>query len=186
MLNLNLGSGSKRVKNYINVDKYEIFKPDIIHNLEKFPYPFDDNSVDNIILSHILEHLGQNPNTFNLIIKELYRICKNSSLLDITVPHPRNDDFLADPTHVRSITVQGLRLYDKELNQKWQKQNAANTPLALIYNVNFKVKKVRYDLEKKYFDMMNDKKISKPELNKMIDKYNNVVKQIFIQLEVIK
>ena len=84
MLNLNLGSGSKRVKNYINVDKYEIFKPDIVHDLEKFPYPFDDNSVDNIILSHILEHIGQNPNVFNLIMKELYRICKNLSLLDIT------------------------------------------------------------------------------------------------------
>ena len=34
--------------------------------------------------------------------------------------------------------------------------------------------------------MMNDKKISKSELNKMINKYNNVVKQIFIQLEAIK
>ena len=77
MLNLNLGSGSKRIKNYINVDKYEVFKPDIIHDLEKLPYPFDDNSVDNIILSHILEHIGQSPNIFNLIMQELYRICKN-------------------------------------------------------------------------------------------------------------
>ena len=34
--------------------------------------------------------------------------------------------------------------------------------------------------------MINDKKINKPELNEMIDKYNNVVKQIFIQLEAIK
>ena len=64
MLNLNLGSGSKRVKNYINVDKYKIFNPDIVHDLEKFPYPFDDNSVDNIILSHILEHIGCDANSF--------------------------------------------------------------------------------------------------------------------------
>ena len=186
MLNLNLGSGSKRIKNYINLDKFEIFKPDIVHDLEKFPYPFDNDSVDNILLSHILEHVGQKPDTFNLIMKELYRICKNSALLDIIVPHPRHDDFLADPTHVRAITLSGLRLYDKELNEKWQKQKAANTPLALIHNVNFKVRQVRYDLDKKYFDMINNQKINKQELNEIMNKYNNVVKQIFIQLEAIK
>ena len=76
-LNLNLGSGTKKIKDYVNVDKYETLKPDIVHDLEKFPYPFKDNSVKNIILSHVLEHIGQDPNVFNSIIKEIYRICKN-------------------------------------------------------------------------------------------------------------
>ena len=83
MLNLNLGSGSKRIKDYINVDKYNTFNPDIVHDLEQFPYPFKDNSVDNILLSHVLEHIGQHPDTFNLIMKELYRICKNQTLISI-------------------------------------------------------------------------------------------------------
>ena len=186
MLNLNLGSGSKRIKDYINVDKYKIFKPDIIHDLEQFPYPFENSSVDNIILSHILEHIGQKPDTFNSIMKELYRISKNQALINITVPHPRHDDFLSDPTHVRPITVRGLELYNKELNEQWQKQKAANSPLALIHNVDFRIKFIRYDIEQNYSQMLKDEKISKQELDKMIDKHNNVVKQIFIQLEVIK
>ena len=72
-------------------------------------------------------------------MQELYRICKNGSIIDIIVPHPRNDDFISDPTHVRPITDLLLSLYDKELNLQWTKDGAANSPLALIHNVNFKI-----------------------------------------------
>ena len=186
MLNLNLGCGSKKIKDYTNIDKYKTFKPDIIHDLEQFPYPFEDNSVDNISLSHVLEHIGQNPDTFNLIMKELYRICKNQAVISITVPHPRHDDFLSDPTHVRPITVPMLELYNKELNEQWQLQKGANSSLALIHNVDFRIKYIRYDFERKYSQMLKDKKINQQELDEMMYKYNNVVKQIFIQLEAIK
>ena len=49
MLNLNLGSGSKRIEDFINLDKFDTFNPDIVHDLETFPYPFKDSSVDKII-----------------------------------------------------------------------------------------------------------------------------------------
>ena len=54
MLKLNLGCGNKIKKDFVNVDKFEIFNPDIVHDLEEFPYPFDNNSADFILLSHIL------------------------------------------------------------------------------------------------------------------------------------
>ena len=57
----------------------------IVHDLE-VTYPFED-SIDEILLSHVLEHIGQDPNVFNNIIKEFYRICKNQSVIDIRVPH---------------------------------------------------------------------------------------------------
>ena len=79
-------------------------------------------------------------------MKELYRICKNNSIVDIRVPHPRHDDFISDPTHVRPITILCLQLYDKSLNERWEKMNAANTPLALIHGVNFNIKDVKYVL----------------------------------------
>lgn len=186
MKNLNLGSGFTKIDGYLSLDKSKVFNPDIVHDLERFPYPFEDDSINNIVLSHVLEHLGQNPDVFNLIIKEIYRICKNGSLIKITVPHPRHDDFLGDPTHVRAITVHGLELYDRELNKKWQKEKAANTLLALIHNVNFKVKNVRYNLEEKYLKLLNENKINKEELGEIMEKYNNVIKDMFILLEVIK
>ena len=120
-MKLNLGCGSKIYDGYINVDKFDIYNVDIQHDLEKFPYPFEDNSVEEIILSHVLEHIGQDPDIFIKILKEFYRICKNHALIKIVVPHPRHDDFLSDPTHVRPVTVLGLSLFDKSQNEKWEK-----------------------------------------------------------------
>ena len=185
-MKLNLGCGSKTLEGYINVDKFDYYKPDIVHDLEITPYPFEENSIDEIILNHVLEHIGQDPNIFNNIIKELYRICKNKSVIYIKVPHPRHDDFISDPTHVRPVTILGLQLYDKELNEKWEKGGFANSPLALIHNVNFKVLNVVYRVDDKYKKLLNEKKITEAEVNEFILKYNNVIKEMQIEWSVIK
>ena len=186
MIKLNLGSGSKILPGYTNVDKFDTYNPDIVHDLEKFPYPFKDNSVNEILLSHVLEHVGQNPDIFNKIIRELYRICANGTIINIKVPHPRHDDFLSDPTHVRPITVLGLSLYDKELNKKWKKSGNANTPMGIIHNVNFKIKNVTMILDVKYENLLKEGKIRHEDLNEIASKYNNVIKEINILWEVIK
>ena len=48
MEKLNLGSGDKKIDGFLNVDKFDTFKPDIVHDLETFPYPFNDNEIDEI------------------------------------------------------------------------------------------------------------------------------------------
>ena len=147
-MKLNLGCGNKIKDGYVNIDKFDVYNIDIKHDLEKFPYPFENNSVEEILLSHVLEHIGQEPDIFIKILKEFYRICKNEAIIHINVPHPRHDDFISDPTHVRPITVLGLSLFDKSQNIKWEKNGAANTPLALIHNINFKIESVNYLIEK--------------------------------------
>tara|TARA_Y100001980_G_C14396316_1_gene193897 strand:- start:53 stop:613 length:561 start_codon:yes stop_codon:yes gene_type:complete len=185
-MKLNLGSGSKILDGYTNVDKYDYYKPDVVHDLEIFPYPFEDNSVDEILLSHVLEHIGQSPEIFLGIVKEFYRICRNNSMIKIIVPHPRHDDFISDPTHVRPITILGLQLFDKNLNIKWEKNKAANTPLALINGVDFRIKNVKYSLDQNYVKKYKDKKINNKEVDEDAKRLNNVVKQIEIDWQVIK
>ena len=183
---INLGSGDKKIPGFINVDKYNTFDPDVVHDLEIFPYPFSNDEVDEIKLIHVLEHLGQTPDIFVNIMKELYRICCNQAKIHITVPHPRHDDYLADPTHVRPITTLCLSLFDLEQNEQWKKIGAANTPLAIIHGVNFKIIKNEIILDPKYENLLNDNKISKNELVEIIEKYNNVIKQTNYILKVIK
>jgi hypothetical protein len=86
---------------HLNVDKFGA--PDLRFDLETFPYPWDDNSVAQIEMHHVLEHLGQQTEIYLKIIQELYRICQPGAKLHITVPHHRSDRFFHDPTHVRVI-----------------------------------------------------------------------------------
>ena len=183
---LNLGCGDKLMQGYINIDKYETFKPDLVHDLEIFPYPFEDETVNEIQMIHVLEHLGQNPDVFINIMKELYRICINDAEIHIRVPHPRHDDYLSDPTHVRPITTLALALFDLEENKRWQASGAANSRMAMIHNVNFKIMKVDVKIDKKYQNQFNSGDLNISDIEDYASKYNNVIKETYYLLKVIK
>src|SRR5689334_5980472 len=83
-LRLNLGSGQNPRQGFVNVDKFG--SPDVRHDLEKFPWPWPDNSACEIVMNHVLEHLGQQTDVFLAIVKELYRVCMNGAILRVNVP----------------------------------------------------------------------------------------------------
>jgi len=48
MTKYNLGCGTNKIEGYVNIDKYEVFNPDKIIDLEKFPWDIKDNSATDI------------------------------------------------------------------------------------------------------------------------------------------
>jgi SAM-dependent methyltransferase len=80
---LNLGCGEDFKDGFINVDFHSHVRIDVQHDLNAFPYPFDDSSFDHVFASHILEHLDR---PF-LVMKELHRILKPGGTLTVKVPH---------------------------------------------------------------------------------------------------
>jgi predicted SAM-dependent methyltransferase len=72
---LNLGCGSQMLAGFCNVDKFG--DPDLTWDLETLPWPWADNSVEEVLLSHVLEHLGQTPASFLAIMQELERSQNN-------------------------------------------------------------------------------------------------------------
>ena len=78
-----LGCGESRVKDAIHVDVNPLAQPDVLHDLNITPYPFEENEFDEIQAFHVLEHLD---NPFG-IMKELHRIIKPGGLLHLKVPH---------------------------------------------------------------------------------------------------
>ena len=83
-MKLNLGCGEKKMAGYINVDICG--NPDKRVDLSVFPWPFEDNSADEISSSHFLEHVLDYERT----ILEIHRILKPRGILHFKVPHFRN------------------------------------------------------------------------------------------------
>jgi SAM-dependent methyltransferase len=183
-VNLNLGCGENHVSGFINVDKYGT--PDVKHDLEVFPWPWEDNSIDEILMNHILEHLGETSDIFLSIMKEIYRICKPGASIKINCPHPRHDDFISDPTHVRAITPRLFELFSKKNNEKWAEGRFANSPLALYLDVDFEIEDARYALESPWREQFNTKEVSPAKLDEAVKRYNNVIKETQTILRVIK
>lgn len=185
-MKLNLGCGLNKIEGFVNVDKYETCEPDLLMDLEETPWKIGTNEVDEVLFNHSLEHLGQQTDTFLGIIQELYRVCKTGATIQINVPHPRHDNFLGDPTHVRPVTPEMLALFSKRANLYCQEIGAANSPLALYLGVDFEVTRVERTLEEKYVTMLQTEQITPEILEEMIKELNNVVSEIRITLEVIK
>ena len=183
-LKLNLGCGGNPKPGYVNVDKYG--NPDILHDLDTFPWPWEDNSVNEIQLIHVLEHLGERKEVFLNIIKELYRICVASATIHIVVPHSRHDDFMNDPTHVRVITPKILDLFSKSKNRECIKRGDSDSLLALYLDVDFEIIKADYTLVPYWLQKLANKEITEKELYAAIARYNNVMGEIRMVLKVLK
>jgi len=185
-MRLNLGCGSKKIAGWINVDKFATSATDEVFDLEQFPWPWADDSVEEVLMAHVLEHLGADTSVYLQIIKELYRVCRDGATIKIVVPHPRHDDFLGDPTHVRPIGPDSLQLFSQAANREWIEKGFANSPLGLYIGVDFVLKNINYTVEPWWNDRLVRKEITVADLQHAMRTYNNVVKQIDMVLSPIK
>ena len=99
-LKLNLGSGKDYRKGFINIDSSPYIKKDLDFNLDKYPYPFEDDSVDYILAMAVIEHL-EDMKTF---MEEIHRILKPGGKLRFRVPLAFTHIDSKDPTHKQHIT----------------------------------------------------------------------------------
>ena len=105
---LDLGCGKKKKDGAIGVDFSDRHDADVIHDLNAFPYPFDDNSIDVIYLDNVLEHLDEPLK----VMEEVHRICKPNGLVKVIVPYFRSVWAFIDPTHKHYFTVDSFAYYD--------------------------------------------------------------------------
>jgi predicted SAM-dependent methyltransferase len=113
LVRLNLGSRDDVFKGFLGVDIDPQTKADIIWNLEKTPWPFEDNSVDEIFSSHCVEHLESLDN----FLSEIHRISKKNAKFVLVFPHYSRGDFSTQHKH-----MYGIRLFN-DYRDKFQVKN---------------------------------------------------------------
>lgn len=112
-MKLNLGCGRTLKKGYVNVDIVKEKGVDIVHNLNKFPYPFEDNSVDEIFAQDILEHVEDAKG----FIEECWRICKPNASIYVRTVHWSGSVAWTDITHVRPFGIDSFGYYNPDLDK---------------------------------------------------------------------
>lgn len=181
-MKLNLGCGHSHLDGFVNVDAFAECAPDQVVDLETFPWPWPDNSVELALFNHSLEHMGGEVRMFLGIMKELYRVCEPDARVQIAAPHPRSENFIGDPTHVRIVTPQVLSLFDRAKNDQWKAAGAPNTPLAHYTGVDFEIVATALKLMPAYEEKRRSGALSSEALNQLLLTQNNIADEWRIEL----
>ena len=107
---LHLGCGRIILPDHVNVDFAALPGVDVVHDLSKFPWPFEDQQFEEVILVDILEHLPSVTKT----LEEVHRITRPSGRVLIRVPYYNSTDASGDPTHIHSFNERTLDFVDPE------------------------------------------------------------------------
>lgn len=105
---LDLGCGKKKRSGAIGVDYSDRHDADVIHDLNAFPYPFESDSIDQVYLDNVLEHLDEPMR----VMEEVHRITKPGGGVKVIVPYFRSVWAFIDPTHKTFYAVDSFAYYD--------------------------------------------------------------------------
>lgn len=108
-MKLDIGGGKSKGNSWETIDIHP--SADIVHNLDTYPWPIRNNSCEEMLMSHILEHLKE---PFKAI-KECYRIAKPGAILEIRVPWWELDMF-SNPFHLNWFKPRWFHILTPEIN----------------------------------------------------------------------
>lgn len=118
-LRLDLGCGRSKKEGFIGVDCRQFEGVDVVHNLGLNVWPWEDNSVDEVNCSHLIEHLK--PSERIHFANELCRVMKKGAKAAIITPHYASVRAYGDLTHEWPPVVTFWYLY---LNKEWRDTQA--------------------------------------------------------------
>jgi SAM-dependent methyltransferase len=105
---LHVGSGNDILPGWINHDLAPLPGVDVVHDLEAFPWPFEDNGFEEIRMINVLEHLSNAIKS----IEELHRISNSGAKVCIRVPYWNSRDMATDPTHKTFFSEYSFDYFD--------------------------------------------------------------------------
>jgi ubiquinone/menaquinone biosynthesis C-methylase UbiE len=98
---LDIGCGRNKNPEFMGIDINNWPGVDIVWDLEKFPWPIEDDIFDFIKATHVVEHINDQIGFF----REIYRVAKSNAVVHLETPHFSSSNSWADPTHVRHFSL---------------------------------------------------------------------------------
>lgn len=98
-IKLDIGSGENKQPGFVGIDYRKLPGVDIVHNVEKFPWPLPDESVILAVASHLVEHINPHGGVFMNFMDEVWRVMKPDGEFAIITPYAGSTGYFQDPTH---------------------------------------------------------------------------------------
>jgi SAM-dependent methyltransferase len=149
MKSLLMGSGSSRDRRFkpngvaewdelVTLDYNADHNPDVVHDLNVHPLPFEDNTFDEIHAYEVLEHLASlgDYRFFFSEFSEYWRILKPGGFFCATVPDVNSPWLFGDPSHTRVIVPESLTFLSQAEYEK-QVGKTAMSDFRFIYKADF-------------------------------------------------
>jgi SAM-dependent methyltransferase len=93
---LNLGSGKREIGTAaVSVDIAPGVRPDVVHDLNSYPWPFGDDTFDAVYCIDVIEHVDDVVRA----MEEIHRVSRPQGRVTITTPHFSCANSYTDPTH---------------------------------------------------------------------------------------
>jgi len=182
---LDLACGDSKREGFTGVDIADLESVDIVHDLNVYPWPFEDDSIDEINCSHYVEHIPHlgvqaalktsetfeefkeklldDKDGFVKFFNEVHRILKVGGKVTVVMPHYMSVRAFGDPTHQRYVGDFSFYYLDKG----WRDSNklghygiTADFDMTYSYHINeeliLKSEEVRNEAFKKEWNAIND------------------------------
>lgn len=110
MRTLDVGCGVNKFPGSIGIDRIAGTKADVLADLDRFPYPFRDNSFDSIRVIHVIEHLTD----VIRAMEEFHRLGRPGATVLIATPHYTDFSSFCDPTHKHHLNTYSFRYFGED------------------------------------------------------------------------
>lgn len=170
---LNMGCGTDIKPDYTNLDMIPLPGVDVVHDLNKFPYPFEDDTFEEIYCKNVLEHL---PDTVR-VMEEIYRIATNGCKVYIRVPYWNSYITYADPTHKKGFHKMQFEFFD--ITKETYKNRYYYT------KARFKITQLNYFIYLRGWRLIKNS-LTKKILETLSKYFCNIIHHIEIEMKVIK
>ena len=105
---LDIGCGKHKFPGSVGMDKVKLDGVDVIHDINKFPWPFKNNEFNCIKMSHVIEHCDSIVDT----MQEVHRVTCHFGVVEITTPHYTDAISWSDITHKWHLNTRAFRYFD--------------------------------------------------------------------------
>jgi len=115
-IKLDVGCGIFKQKGCVGLDAVKHPNVDIVHDVQKFPWPVPDDICSRIIMSHLWEHIE--PKYRFQVMDELWRICRHDGQLFLSCPYAGSFLEAAHPAHYMCPNEATFQFFDPDY-QLW-------------------------------------------------------------------